>query len=103
AGGAAAVAPEVDACEDELPMPLLHSAPRFRQHGGGGPAARRPAHERDHAEVAREATAVLDLHERPDTVEARIRLHASERPDVPGDERGRLLAAPRDNRDVLRQ
>jgi hypothetical protein len=41
-----------------------------------------PADERDHAEVAREAAAVLDLHERAHAVEASVGLHAAQRADV---------------------
>ena len=71
-----------------------------------GPGAARPgsaAHERDHAEVARERAAVLDLHEGPHAIEAGVGLHAPDRTDVAGDERSRVLAAPRDDDHVRRQ
>ena len=66
-------------------------------------AARGAAHERDHAEVAREAAAVLHLDERAHAVEPRVGLDAADRADVAGDERRRLLAALRDDDDVLGQ
>ena len=69
----------------------------------GAAAARRAAHERDDAEVARERAAVLDLHERAHAVEPRVGLDAADRTDVAGDERGGLLAALRDDDDVLGQ
>src|SRR5215472_7264285 len=69
AGLAVAEAAEVDAGEDDLAValgdPLLHLA----EHRVGAAAAGGAAHERDHAEAAREGAAVLDLDERADTVE----------------------------------
>ena len=69
----------------------------------GGTAARGAAHERDHAERAGEAAAVLHLHERADAVEARVRLDAADRADVARDEARRLLAPSRHDDDVVRK
>ena len=74
-----------------------------REHRLGAAAPRGAAHERDHAEVAREAAAVLHLDERAHAVEPSVRLDAADRADVAGDERRRLLAPPRDDDDVLGQ
>ena len=103
AGVAVAVAAEVDPREDDLTVALRDAARDLAQHGVGAAAARRAAHERDDAEVARERAAVLHLHERAHAVEPRVRLDAADRADVAGDEGGRLLAALRDDDDVLGQ
>jgi hypothetical protein len=103
AGGAVAVAAEVDAGEDDLAVALCDAAADLREHCVGAAAARRAADERDDAEVAREAAAVLHLDEGADAVEPRIRLDAADRTDVAGDELRRLLAAARDDDDVVRQ
>ena len=84
-------------------MALRDATPDLVKHRFGGSAARCSANRRDDAEVAGEAAAVLDLHEGTDPVEARVRLHAAERSDVAGHEGRRLLAASRDDRDVVRQ
>ena len=103
AGVAVAEAAEVDPGEDDLAVALLDAAADLAEHRVGAPAARRAAHERDHAEVAGERAAVLDLHERANAVEPRVGLDAADRADVAGDERRRLLGAPRDDGDVRRQ
>src|SRR4051812_42950436 len=90
-GVAVAVAAEVDPGEDDLAMSLFDPPVRLREHRAGGAAARGTAHERDHAEVAGEAAAVLDLDERSNAIEACVCLHAAERSDGTGDERRRLL------------
>src|SRR5919112_2008968 len=68
-----------------------YPAAHLREHGLRASTARRAAHERDDAEVAREGAAVLDLHERAHTVDTRVGLDAADRAHVAGDERGRLL------------
>src|SRR3954469_17285419 len=88
---AVAVAAEVDPGEHDLAMSLLDAPARLGEHRGGGAAARRAAHEWNHAEVAREAAAVLDLDERANAVEPGVCLHATECADGPGDERRRVL------------
>src|SRR4029077_1843849 len=103
AGPTVAVAPEVDAREDDLPVSLRDAPPDLVEHRNRRPTARRTADERDHAEVAREAAAVLDLHERAHTVEAGISLNAADRTNVPGDEPRRLLTRPGDDGHVGRQ
>ena len=103
AGRAVAEASEVDAREHDLAVTLRDAPAYLAQHRLGGPAARRAAHERDHAEVARERAAVLDLHEGTHALDARVGLHAADRTDVAGDERRRLLARLRDHRHVRRQ
>ena len=84
-------------------MTLCNPTSHFVQHGGSLPAAGTASHERDDAEVAREAATILDLDERSDPVEARVALHATDRADVPGHESRRLLAPSRHHRDVGRQ
>ncbi len=84
-------------------MPLDDPLPHLTQDGVCAAAARGAANERDDAEPARERAAVLDPDERPDPVEARVRLDAAERADVAGDERSRLLGALRDDGHVRGQ
>src|SRR5581483_12445034 len=103
AGLAVAVAAEVDPGEDDLAVSLLGAAAHLGEHGRRAPAPARPAHERDHAEVAREAAAVLHLDERANAIEPRVRLNATDRADVAGDRLRRLLAAARGHADVFRQ
>ena len=103
AGVAVAVAAEVDPGQDDLTVALRDPARDLVQHRVRAAAARRAAHERDDAEVARERAAVLHLHERAHAVEPRVRLHAADRADLAGDEGRRLLAPPRDDDDVLGQ
>ena len=103
AGGAVAVAAEVDPGEHDLAVALVDAATDLAEDGLGGPAARCAAHERDHAEAARERAAVLHLDERANAVEAGIRLHAADRADVARDELRRLLAPARNHDDVVGQ
>ena len=84
-------------------MPLGDSPPNLPQHRVRRPTPRPPADERDDTEVAREATAVLHLHERADTVERGMAGDARDRADVTRDRGGRLLARPSDDGDVVRQ
>ena len=97
---AVAEAAEVDPGQHDLAVALRDAAADLAEHGVGAAAARRAAHERDHAEVARERAAVLDLHEGAHAVEPGVGLDAADRADVAGDERGRVLAAAGDDRDV---
>src|SRR5205807_9898700 len=80
-------AAEVDPGEDDLAMTLVDAAPDLREHRVGAAAARRTAHEWDHAEVARERAAVLNLHEGAHAVDPRVRLDAPDRADVARHER----------------
>src|SRR5213082_2150879 len=98
-----AIAAEVDAREHDFAMPLRDAAGDLGEHGARAAAARTAPDERDDAEVAREAAAVLDVDERADAIEARVSLHATERADVARDEVRRRLAPARDDRDVVRQ
>ena len=100
---AIAEAAEVDASEHDLAMALLDPLDDLPQDRVGAAATRRPAHERDHAELAREATSVLDADKSADTVEPRIGLNASDRADVARDERRSVLGSPRDDGNVLGQ
>ena len=84
-------------------MALFDAARDLAEHRVGGTAARGAADERDHAEVAREAAAVLHLDERAHAVEPRVGLHTADRADVAGNEGRGLLAALRHHDDVLRQ
>jgi hypothetical protein len=90
-------AAEVDPCEDDFAVPLLDALANLPQDRVGCTAPRSAAHERDHAELAREAAPVLDADERAHAVEPRVGPDASNRTDVPGHERGRLLGPPRDD------
>ena len=98
-----AEAAEVDAREHDLAMALLDPLDDLPQDRAGAAASRRPAHERDHAEFAREAAPVLDADKGADTVEPRIGLNASDRADVARDERRSVLGSPRDDGHVLGQ
>src|SRR5206468_12283320 len=101
AGSAVAVAAEVDTGEHDLHVALSNAPTGLAEHRSGGAAPGRAANRRDHAEGAREAAPVLDLHERAHAVEPRVGLHATDGADVAGDEAGRVLAAPGDDHDVL--
>src|SRR5439155_7617916 len=90
-------ATEVDAGEDDLAVTLPDASADLGEHRGGAAAARRAAHERDHAEVARERAAVLDLHERAYAIEPRVGLDTADRADVAGHVCSRLLGALRDD------
>ena len=103
AGGAVAVAAEVDPGEDDLAVALRDAAADLAEHRLGGAAARGAAHERDDAEAARERAAVLHLDEGANAVEAGVGLHAADRADVARDELRRLLAPARDHDDVVGQ
>ena len=72
-------------------MALRDAAPDLAEDGVGAAAAGGAAHERDHAERARERAAVLDLDERADAVEPGVGLDAGDRADVAGDRLDRLL------------
>ena len=98
-----AEAPEVDPRQDDLSVPLLDPPPDLAEDRLGAPAARRPADERNHAEVAREAAPVLDADEGANAVEPSVGLHATDCADVASDEGRSLLASPPDHDDVLRQ
>ena len=87
----------------DLAVPLCDAAADLAEDGVGAAAAGGAAHERDHAEGTRERAAVLDLHERLDPVEPRVRLHAADRPDVAGDRLDRLLDLAGDDRHVRGQ
>ena len=100
---AIAIAPEVDSGQHHLAVALRDPPLDLAQDGLSGPAARRTAHERDDAEVAREATTVLDLHERAHAIETRIGLDAGDRADIAGDGGRGLLAAAGDHDHVLRE
>src|SRR6185436_4264064 len=82
---------------------LYDAAPDLREHSLGTPTTAPPSHQRDDAEIAREAAAVLDLHERADSIKARVGVDAADRTDVSGDELRGLLARPRNHDDVRRQ
>ena len=84
-------------------MALVDAASDLGQHGVGTAAARRAADERDHAEVAGERAAVLDLHERAHAVDPRVGLNAADRPDVACDERRGVLAPSCDHGDIRGQ
>src|SRR5207342_723209 len=60
---AVAVAAEVDPGQNDFLVTLLYAPPHLGEHALGPAAARGPAHERDDAERAREAAAVLHLDE----------------------------------------
>ena len=103
AGGAVAVAAEVDPGEDDLAVALRDAAADLAEHGLGRAAARGAADERNDAEAARERAAVLHLDEGAHAIEAGLRLHTADRADVARDELRRLLASPRDHDDVVRK
>ncbi len=98
---AVAVAAEVDPGQDELAVSLADPAARLGEHGVGGAGSRGPTDERDDAEVAREAAAVLHLQERSHAVEPALGLHAGDGADVPGDRRRSLLARTGDDDHVV--
>src|SRR5262249_35021028 len=102
-GSAVAVAPQVDSRQDNLAVPLLDAVADFAQNGSRVAASRRAPNEWDDAEVAGEAAAVLDLHERADAIEPRVGLDASNRADVPGDRVGRVFPPPGDDGDIVRK
>ena len=94
AGRPVAIAPEVDARQDNLGVALVDASANLPQDGGSGAATRRAANERDHAEVAREAAAVLHLDEGAHALEPRIAVNAPDRADIARHELRRLLTRP---------
>src|SRR6266566_164039 len=100
AGRAVPVAAEVDPGEDDLLVPVRDAPPNLIEHRGRGAAPRSTTDERDHAEVAGEAAAVLDLYERTHAVETGICLNAADRAYVSGHEGRCLLARPGDHRHI---
>src|SRR5204862_2729259 len=100
---AVAVATEIDSRQHDLAVTLGDTAADLGEDGGGPTAAGFAAHERHDAEVAREAATVLDLHERPDAIQARLGLDATDGADVPGHRRGGRFASLREHDDVVRQ
>ena len=100
-GLAVAVAAQVDSREDDLAVTLRDAALDLGEHGGRRAAPRRAPNLGDHAEAAREAAPVLDLHEGAHPAEADVRLDAPERPDGACDEAGRSFARKPDDFDVL--
>src|SRR5262249_9208400 len=75
-------AAEVDAREHDLAMSLFDALADLSQDRGRAAAARGSADERDHAELAREAAAVLNADECTYAVEPRVGLNAADRADV---------------------
>ncbi len=98
-----AVAPEVDPGQDDLPVTVVDPPPDLGENGFRRAAPGGAAHLRNHAERAREAAAVLHLHERPDPVEADVGPDAADRADVARDELRRPLSGKTDDCDVLGQ
>jgi hypothetical protein len=98
-----AEAAEVDSRENDLTMTLQDAPPGLGEDRAGLPAPRSSAHERDHAEGAREGAAVLDLHERTGPFESRLGLRAANCAHVACDDTGSLLARARDHDHVLRR
>src|SRR6266576_4243995 len=94
AGRAVSVAAEVDPREDNLLVTVRDAPPNFIEHRGHGAATRSTTDKRNHAEVAGEAAAVLDLHERAHAVETGTCLNAPDRAHVSGHEGRCLLARP---------
>ena len=102
-GGAVAEAAQVDTGEDELAVALGDAPPDLGEDGLGAAAARCAAHERNHAEVAAERAAVLDLDEGAHAVEARVGADATDRADVSRHLLDGVLDLPAHHRDVCRQ
>ena len=98
---AVAIAPEVDARENDLPMSLLHALSNLGQDSIRRAAPGGTTHLRNDAEPAREAAAVLDLDEGSDAIEADRSVRAPQHADVRGHLLGCLLAGSRDNPDVV--
>src|SRR2546425_11982588 len=73
-----AITAEVDSGQHDLYVPLDDSSSNLFEDCRSRPAARRTSHERDDAEVAREAAAVLNLHEGPHALQPRIGLNAAD-------------------------
>src|SRR3954453_1872237 len=69
---AVAEATEIDPGKDDFTVTLRNAAANLAEHCAGVATARAAAYERDHAEIAREAAAVLDLLERAHPLAARV-------------------------------
>ena len=82
-------------------MALVDALAHLGQDGRGAAAARPAAHQRNDAEVAGEAAAVLHTDKGADPVEPRVGLDAADRANVPGDVGRRLLASPLHDLHVL--
>ena len=96
-GRAVAVAAEVDPGQDDLAVALRDAALDLGEHALGRRLRDAPRTCGNDAERAREAAAVLHLHEGADPVEPDVGPHAADRADVAGDELGRALARERDD------
>ena len=83
-------------------MALLDAALDLGEHRFRATAARGSTHERDHAERAREAAAVLHLDEGAHAIEPRFRLDARDRADVARRPPPASPRPPPDDDDVLR-
>ena len=81
---AVAEATEVDPGEHDLGMPLGDTLADFRKNRVRAPAASAAAHERNHAERARERAPVLDLDEGASPLEPSGGLHAADGADISG-------------------
>ena len=92
---------QVDPGEHDLVVALRDAAADLVQDGVGRATARTAANKRDHAEGAAEGAAVLDLHEGAHAVQPYVSVDAADRPEIAGDEVGRLLARARHDHDVL--
>ena len=84
-------------------MPLLDAARDLGEHRFGRRLREAPRTSGMTQKPHEKLAAVLHLHERAHAVEPRVGLHAADRADIPGDRGRRLLAAPRDDDDVLRR
>ncbi len=76
-------AAEVDPCQDDLAVTLLHATPDLAEHLPGATAAGAAADERDHAELAAKRATVLDLDEGANTIEAVVGARAPDRAGPP--------------------
>ena len=90
---AVAIAAEIDPGQHHLPVTLVDPAANLAEDRGGAPAAGTAPHERNDAEVAGEAAAVLHLHEGAHAVEPRFGLDAADRADIARHKLRGLLAA----------
>ena len=102
-GARVAETAQVDSRQNDFFVTLSYATADLAQHCLGAAATRGAADERDHAEVAGEAAAVLDLHEGAYALEPRRALHAGDRADVAGDRGRRVLAPALDDGDMPRQ
>jgi hypothetical protein len=95
------VATEVDAGQHDFAMPLFDPPAHLGQDRSGAAAPAPAAHQRNDAEVAREAAAILDLDERAHTIEPRVVVDAADRADVARDEVRGVLAPATYDGDVV--